>query len=93
MQTDALLNIHTIQARVMAGVKQYEHSAPALASWLDNLYIQLGDDWRRVALWQVRLLDQLYAEGQWMQANLAQNTLYHWLDVMGLETAVVMLDH
>ncbi len=93
MQTDALLNIPAFQARVSAGVKQYEHSAPALAAWLDNLYIQLGDDWRRIALWQVRLLDQLHAEGQWMQANLAQNTLYHWLDAMGLETAVVMIDH
>lgn len=93
MAHEPILDIDRIKQRLAACVKHYEQSAPAVSTWLDNLYIQIGDDWRRMALWQLRFLDQLYTEGQWMQANVAQNTLYHWLDEMDWSTSAILIDH
>jgi len=64
----------------------YEKSSPAVSNYLDDLYIRVGEDTQHVTLFELLRSQQLYdvESGEYMNANLAQNTVYKTLDILGM---------
>ena len=70
-------------------VNHYEKSAPALADWLDELYITLQENPQSVTVFQLLQLQQLVMDGQWEHPNFAQNRWYKVRELMGQDRGVL----
>ena len=64
-----------------------EQKAPGwFTDWLDDLYIRLGEDWRRITLDELAALQGLFDEGGWALQTLAVNTVYKLFERLGRST-------
>jgi hypothetical protein len=54
----------------------YGKSAPALETWLDELYVALSEAPATVTVWELMQLQALRLNGEWEQPNYAQNRFY-----------------
>jgi hypothetical protein len=78
-----MLNLEALAQALTAASAQYAHTAPSLAAWLDELFIAVHEDLTAVSLADVLFVGRLCEGGVWMQANMAQNALYHHLHRSG----------
>lgn len=76
-----------IPLRIADGCDQYERSAPTVHTWLDDLYIRLGEDCDHVAVSELLLaVDLRTNDGIWMRPNTAANRVYKLLHRLGRDT-------
>ena len=68
---------------------EYAKSAPALADWIDDIYIRLGEDLLSVTVAELMAFGKLWSEDGWMHPNYAQNTIYKMRDRLGMENGVI----
>jgi hypothetical protein len=82
------INTDTLQAFIQDACIHYEKSSPAVSNYLDNLYIRVSEDTQHVSLFELLRTHQLYdvESEQWMNPNLAQNTVYKTLDILEMNT-------
>lgn len=76
------LDIVQLRKFVQAACLHYEHSAPALSDYLDDLYIRLDETPGAVSVSEVMQVTRLYEE-TWEHPNYAQNRIYKMLDSVG----------
>lgn len=60
--------------------------------WLDGLYVQLGENWAEIPLFELWMLQNLREEGLWLAPAFAQNALLKLSDRLGRVTTG-MSDH
>jgi len=71
-------------------VKHYEKSAPRLSTWLDEMYMRLGEeDWKTITLEEIQQIQYLYADDCWLGAEWAQNNIYRLLNRTGKDTTKI----
>lgn len=85
-------SLHELRRKIEDAVEHYEKTAPAVAGWLDELYIRLGEDAEAVTLGELLFADSLHDEAGFLHPNFAQNQLVHYIHRTGGETAG-LIDH
>lgn len=87
---EQFLSVEKFKRFLEEAVKHYEKSAPRLSTWLDEMYIRLGeDDWKTITLEEIQQIQYLYADEQWLAAEWAQNNIYRMLNRMGKDTTKI----
>ena len=66
----------SVRAFLEEACAHYEHSAPALRNWLDELYMALANAPLSVSVLELLQLNQLRMDGEWEHPNYAQNRWY-----------------
>ena len=84
-----MLNLDALDHALTAATAQYAHTAPWLATWLDELFLAVHKQPAAVSLADVQFVGRLCEGGVWMQANMAQNALYHHLHRSGKDVRTV----
>ena len=84
-----MLNLDALAQALTAASAQCERTAPSLAAWLDELSIAVHEDLAAVSLANVLFVGRLCEGGVWMQANMAQNALYHHLHRCGKDVRTI----
>ena len=65
----------------------YEKSAPAVSQWADDLYMRLQDNPRDILLGELLIINHLHNNNEgFIHPNFAQNTVYHLLNNLRLDT-------
>lgn len=67
---------------------QYSKSSPALADWIDDVYIRLGENLASVSALELAAFSQLWQYGEWEQPNYAQNRIYKVRVQLGMDAGV-----
>ena len=70
-------------------VAHYEHSAPQLSTWLDEMYVAANHEPRSVSVYDLLQLQQLTMNGEWEHPNFAQNRWYKLRALNGQERGVL----
>ena len=83
------IDFKAIETYLTSIVTHYEQSSPATANYIDDLYIRLREDSRKVTMFELLRTGQYQDtdSGEWMQANFAQNYTYKTLDMLGRDTS------
>lgn len=76
-----------ILAFLTVAVAMYEHSAPAVSRYLNKLYERIEEGGDTVTLRELRGVQMLLMDGQWEQANFAQNRIYKLMNELGMDTS------
>lgn len=84
-----MLNLEALDHALTAASAQYARTAPWLAPWLDELYTAVHEQPAAVSLADVLFVGRLGEAGVWMQANAAQNALYHHLHRCGKDVRTI----
>lgn len=72
-----IFDFHAALQLLEEAVTHYERSAPTVSRWADRLFVALaGEPWEDVTLEEIRVLQQLTENGQWMPPHVAANTIY-----------------
>ncbi len=87
-----MINLDTIQSELSKICAYYEKSAPAVSQWADDLYMRLSDNPHIVLLGEIMIINHLYSDNGFVHPSFAQNTVYHLLDRLQLNT-FGWLDH
>lgn len=90
--TAQVLDFDALNEYLTAVVEQYEHSAPQVSRWADDLYIRVFNAPETVVLTELIAALNLHADGVWAQANYAQNRILKLRDRLGQDTTG-WLDH
>lgn len=84
------LSVEKFKQFLAEAVRHYEQSAPRLSSWLDEMYIRLGEpEWKTITLEEIQQIQYLYVDDCWLAAEWAQNNIYRMLNRMGKDTTKI----
>lgn len=84
------LDIALFKKFLEEAVKHYEQSAPRLSTWLEEMYIRLGEEeWKTITLEEIQQIQYLYVDDCWLAAEWAQNNIYRLLNRMGKDTTKI----
>jgi len=86
------IDIDLIRSKLSSCCFQYEKTAPVVSRWADELYMTLSENASLVTVWELMVLDKLDADGEWINANYAQNMVYKCMDSLNKNTSGI-LDH
>lgn len=81
-----IIDRQQLDKAIEAACEHYQHSAPTVADWLDDLYIRLGEQPDSVALVEVFAVERLWDGDEWQQPNYAANAVYKLQERLGRET-------
>lgn len=71
-------------------VQHYAESAPRLSTWLEEMYIRLGEEgWKTITLEEIQQIQYLYVDDCWLAAEWAQNNIYRLLNRQGKDTTKI----
>lgn len=87
MQT--FFDYHALRSFLEAACAHYERSAPALSTWLDELYIALNEAPATVTVFELFQLQQLRMNEEWEHPNYAQNRWYKVRELRGQDRGVL----
>ena len=80
------IDIIAIRQFLAEVVMHYEHSAPTVSRWADDLYIRLGEDVSGVRVSEIVTAGKLTINEQWALPNWAANIIYKQMDALGQDT-------
>ena len=80
---------HKLRSFLEGAVSHYEKTAPALSTWLDDLYVSLADNPAAVSVFELLQLQQLKMNDEWEHPNYAQNRWYKVRALQGKDTGVL----
>lgn len=78
-----VFDYNATRAFLEGAVSQYEKTAPALADWLDEVYVALNEAPASVSVYELLQLQQLQMSGEWEHPNYAQNRWYKVRSLLG----------
>ena len=84
---------------IESAVVHYKQSAPAVAAYLDDLYIRVEEEPDKVSLYELRQAAALWVDdiNDWDNPHLAQNRIYKLCNKLGIEKRIMhggmMLDY
>ena len=84
----AFFDYHHVREFIEAAAAQYAKSSPALADWLDEVYVALAEAPHTVTVFELLQLQQLHMDGEWEHPNYAQNRWYKVRAALGKERGV-----
>lgn len=87
-----MFGIDVVRTQIETACSLYEHTAPVVADHCNDLYIRINERPDKVTLAELLGVCQLWAGDEWMQPNLAANTIYHLRHRLGMDTTG-MIDH
>ncbi|MGZ6360905.1 MAG: hypothetical protein ACXWP0_04390 [Ktedonobacterales bacterium] len=83
---DAVLDFDALNEYLIAAVDHYEHAAPKVSAWLDDLYRRIFNTPEQVVLSEIIAALHLHSDNQWTHGNFAQNSIYKLIDRLGGDT-------
>lgn len=83
-----IFDADALERCVIEAIKQYEKSAPTVASYADSVYMRLAScEKDEVRLSELRFIANLCTpEGVWMHPNTAANLCYKLMNRLGMDT-------
>jgi hypothetical protein len=81
-----MINIHAICKFLTEVCEHYQQSAPTVTAWADDLYQRISDAPEKVVLSEILAVQHLLENGEWEQANMATNRIYHLMHRLGQDT-------
>lgn len=89
MQQQPFFDYHAVRAFIEDAATHYAKLSPALADWLDEIYIALNEAPLTVSVFELMQLQQLRMDGEWEQHNYAQNRFYKVRALLGKDRGVL----
>lgn len=87
---EQFLSVEKFKKFLEEAVKHYAQSAPRLSTWLDEMYIRLGEeDWKTITLVEIQQIQYLHVDDCWLAAEWAQNNIYRMLNRQGKDTTKI----
>lgn len=83
--TTAML-LQDVQANLTEIANHYEHSAPTVTTWANDLYIRLGESLDKVTVLEIMAVDQFRESDQWEPSSFAANRVYKLMNRLGQDT-------
>ena len=85
-------NREHLQQFIEAAVQQYGRGPAWLVNWLEDLYLRLQEDLRRISLYELEMLSRLHDAAGWLPEPLAVNMIYKMFSHLGWDTTGI-IDH
>lgn len=84
--TVPMFSFEATEQFIIEAVTHYEHSAPTVAAYINDLYLRLNENPDSVRLVEITTIGRLLENGIWDAPNMAANRIYHLMDRLGLDT-------
>jgi hypothetical protein len=81
-----LIDYSKFEEGIQALMLAYEKAAPAVADWVEDVYVRAGKSPETVSMADLHFLGQLFSEDGPIHPHLAQNALVHHLRRTGKST-------
>ena len=86
-ELQAFWNWHACRMFIEEAIKHYKQAPGWFTSWLDDLYIRLGEQCGSITLDEIQTLAMLAHDGvSWEAESLAVNRVYKLFDRLGRDT-------
>ena len=72
------------------GYEHYLKTAPPVSDYLDDIAIELSDNWYKITAYEMIQISSLWYDGLWMDSSLAVNHVLKVMDRVGRDTSHIM---